>query len=329
MNGLVKFGVCMFPTQFIFPETETSESVRAVFGAAQLAEKCGLDSYWVIDHLLTATGRYRNPVLEPLTLLTALSARTQRIRLGTSILILPLRDPVVTAKQLATMDVLSGGRIIVGAAAGWAKEEFDASGIPFESRGKRFDEQLTVIKKLWTEDDVTFTGDHFSLSKVTVDPKPVQRPHMPIWIGAENVAINAPFRRVAQFGDGWLGVTSPRHYGEGLSKIATFAGTFGRDPSTIEHANFTYTMVDEDSETARRKGLQALAKIHSEPIMENVQKLLVAGSPSEVADKIENQIRAGVRYIILNLVTSDPDVIALVAEKVIPNVDIDVAVKAG
>ncbi len=329
MNSSVRFGVCLFPTQFISPETDPLESARAIFGAAQLAETCGLDSYWVIDHLLTAADRYRHPVFEPLTLLTALAARTGRIRLGTSILILPLRVPVLTAKQLATMDALSGGRIIVGAAAGWAKEEFDASGIPFEARGKRFDEQLAVMKKLWTEDDVTFTGDYFSFSNVTIDPKPWQKPHIPLWIGAENVAINAPFRRIARFGDGWLGVTSPRHYVEGLSKIATFARSVGRDPSTIEHANFTYTMVDDDGEAARRKGLQTLAGIHSEPIMQNVQKLLVAGSPSEVVKKIENQIRAGVRYVILNLVTSDPDVITLVAEKVIPNIDVDIAVQSG
>jgi len=289
-----------------------------------MAEDCRLDSYWVIDHILTAADRYRYPVLEPLSTLAALAASTKRIRLGTSILILPLRDPLLTAKQLATMDVISGGRITTGVAAGWAREEYDASGIPFETRGRRFNEQLRIIKALWTGDEVSFKGEFFSFSDITIDPKPLQKPHIPLWIGAEDVTLNGPFERIARFGDGWIGVTSPKHYAEGLDKIAHFARKIGRDPSTMEMANFTYTMVDKDRESARRKGLRALAEVHSTPIMPNVEKLLVAGSPEEVAKKIENQIRAGVRYVIFNVVTRDESLISTIADDVIPKISLDV-----
>ena len=317
----VRFGVCLFPLQFISPKSDLQTQTEKIIEAARLSEECHLDSYWVIDHLLTALDRYRLPVLEPLILLSVLSARTTSIRMGTSILIMPLRNPILLAKELATLDVLSSGRLTLGAAAGWCKEEFDVCGIPFHKRGKMFDEQLAILKRLWAEDNLTYKGNFFSFSNVTIEPKPVQKPGLPIWVGAEDLTLEAPLKRIVTLGDGWLGVTSPRHYKEGLGRIDELAHKVGRDPESLETANFTYTMVDSNSDVARQKAREVLDQVHSQPVMQRVERLLIAGTPEEVASKIQNQINAGVRYVILNLLSNDPQIIPYVSEKVLPKID--------
>jgi probable F420-dependent oxidoreductase len=317
----VKFGICLFPLQFITSEKDIQSRLENITKSVQLAEASGFDSYWVIDHLLTAQDRYKLPVFEPLTLLSFLLARTTKIRLGTSILIMPLRDPLLLAKVLATLDAFSGGRVTLGAAAGWCKEEFDASGISFTDRGKIFNEQLAIVKRLWTEDNVSFRGDFFSFSNVTINPKPIQKPHIPIWIGAENIDLNAPLRRIASFGDGWLGVTSPRHYARGLEKISKLAISMGRDPSEIQRVNFTYVMTDENSRVAKEKAKKVVQMVHSPRIMPNVERLLVVGNPVEVAGKIKNQIKAGVQYVILNVLSEDPNMISFFSDQVLPLID--------
>lgn len=316
----VKFGICLFPFQFIDHGSDLRRKFESISRSVRLAEENGFDSYWVIDHLLTAQDRYRLPVVEPLTLIASLLARTSIIRIGTSILIVPLRDPILLAKELASLDSISGGRVILGAAAGWCKEEFDACGISFSDRGKIFNEQIVILKRLWTENNVSFNGEFFSFSNVTIDPRPAQKPHIPIWVGAENLVLDAPLRRVATLSDGWIGVTSPRHYEEGLQKISRLARNAGRDPSKLQRANFTYIMVDEDSAVAREKAEKVMRKVHSPTIMPNIEKLLVAGNPEEVARKIRNQIKAGVRYVILNILSDDPKIIPLISQEILPKV---------
>jgi probable F420-dependent oxidoreductase len=170
---------------------------------ARGAEAMGFDSIWVTDHLLvprTFDIIYRDNMLEPIALLSHLAAVTQRVRVGTSVIILPYRHPIMVAKMLATIDQLSGGRLIFGAAVGWMEEEFHALGQPYAERGVMSDEHLRLIRALWTSEGVSFAGKYTHFTDMQASPRPVQQPHPPIWIGGNSRRAQ---RRVAELGDGW------------------------------------------------------------------------------------------------------------------------------
>jgi probable F420-dependent oxidoreductase len=181
-------------------------------GAA--AEDRGFHSLWFpehivlfdeIDSLSPFTGRRAlaagtSPMLDPLTCVTFVAASTQRIRLGTGICVLPLRDPVFLAKEAATIDVLSGGRLDLGVGVGWVKEEFDVIGVPFDQRGSITDRNLAVMETLWTDDVSHYEDEKYRLPPCHQYPKPVQRPHVPVHIGGTSTAA---LRRVARYAQGW------------------------------------------------------------------------------------------------------------------------------
>jgi probable F420-dependent oxidoreductase len=179
-------------------------------------EERGFESIWVAEHVVlfddydsrypySPDGRFPGGgdtgLLEPLTALTYLAAVTDRVRLGTGICLVPQRNPVYTAKQVADLDLLSGGRVDFGIGIGWLREEFDALNVPFAQRGRRTDEYLQVITSLWTEETSSFAGDLYDLPPCRLYPKPVQIPHPPIHVGGES---DAAMRRAARFGQGWF-----------------------------------------------------------------------------------------------------------------------------
>ena len=171
------------------------------------AEEMGFDSVWVTDHIIVphvipdrGDIVYRHDMLEPLALLTHLGAVTKRVNIGTSVIILPYRNPVIMAKAIATADVLSAGRVIFGAAVGWMEGEFQALNAPFADRGKVSDEYLKLLKELWTSPTPTFQGEYFQIDQVSFSPMPVQQPHPPIWIGGRS---RRAVRRAVALGDFW------------------------------------------------------------------------------------------------------------------------------
>lgn len=185
------------------PHFRQVASVEALQRVAKEAEDMGYDSLWVTDHILLPKQyheRFGVEMLEMVPVLGYLAAVTRRVRLGTSVIILAHRNPIFMAKALATVDVLSGGRLIVGAAAGWCKEEFEFLGIPFEQRGDISDETLRIFKVLWTEDDPQFEGKFWRFSNTRAEPKPIQKPHPPIWVGGNS---RRALRRAVELGDGW------------------------------------------------------------------------------------------------------------------------------
>ena len=178
--------------------------------------------------------------MEQLTVLSFLAGQTQRIKLVTSVLIVPHRNPLVAAKALSTLDVLSKGRLVVGVGAGWMREEFEALELPpFEERGAVTDEYIRAYKELWTSDNPTFEGKYCRFSDITFLPKPVQQPHPPIWVGGES---RAAIRRAGQQGDAWYPISSnpqfpleePEQLAVGMRRLATQAERAGREPSEVE-----------------------------------------------------------------------------------------------
>jgi len=182
-------------------------SVREAETLALRAEDLGLDGVFVPDHILAppATTQHYGPNWpDPFSLLAFIAGRTQRIRVGASVIVLPYRNPLVTAKAAATVDQASGGRFIFGIGVGWDEEEFRNLGLPFRQRGAQTDEYLRVIKAAWSADQPSFAGKFMNFSGATFAPRPAQTPHPPIWVGGLPGAISSPaLRRVASLGDAW------------------------------------------------------------------------------------------------------------------------------
>ena len=176
---------------------------EAIVETACKAEELGFDALFVNDHVIVDDSPRNSPwrnVYDPLMVLAYVAARTSRIRLGTSVLIMPYRNPIVTAKMLATLDQMSGGRAIAGVGAGWNEAEYDALGVPYRERGARTTEYLRLWQACWEPGPTTFHGRFFSFDNMHVNPKPVQQPHVPLWIGGSS---HASLRRAARFAQVW------------------------------------------------------------------------------------------------------------------------------
>lgn len=229
------------------PQVGRNATREGVLAMARRAEELGFDSLWVSDHVViprqiggqypgSAAGGPAFPAppdwnfLEAISTLLFAAACTQRVLLGLSVLVVPQRNPVLTAKMLATLDVLSGGRLIFGAGIGWLPEEFDALGVPFAERGARTEEYLRLIKTLWTEEHPSFRGRFYSLDDVGFHPKPLRKPHPPIWMGGW---AEAALRRVARLADGWHAGGPPELLDERHQLLRRLAVEVGRDPDDI------------------------------------------------------------------------------------------------
>lgn len=187
------------------PQAGPAASGEAMTRAARLAEELGYADVWVSDHLVVPSGAQYPPsayVYEPLTALAWVAAATKRVGLGTTVLVLPMRNPIHVAKSIATIDLMSGGRFILGTAAGWLKAEFNAIGVPFDERGLRTDEAIEIIRHVWTNDHMTidFPIHGIHMESIRAQPQPTRR--IPIWIGGH---ADIALRRAITVGDGWHG----------------------------------------------------------------------------------------------------------------------------
>jgi probable F420-dependent oxidoreductase len=272
---------------------------EALTTLARRAEALDYDSVFVTDRLLipaaettaypySPTGAFPlgpdEPWLEPLTAVTYLAAVTARIRIGTSVLVIPYRNPVVTAKALATADHLSGGRIILGAGIGWWREEFAALGVPFEDRAARTVEALRLMKEIWTQPRVRFEGRFGRVAEAGgTGPRPVQQPHIPIWIGGHGPAA---LRRVVEVADGWhpLGLRPPvaLHPAEmaaAVRQLRDLATAAGRDPLALTVA------------------FKAPVRFDPAPPRERPP---LAGSDDQIAEDLSAYVAAGVDHFVLD-----------------------------
>jgi probable F420-dependent oxidoreductase len=264
-------------TQFGFalPQVGRIASRDNVLAVARRAEELGFDSLWVSDHVVTPrnlsskypyspTGDYPVPpdadFLEPLTLLAFAAAATERIRLGTTVIVLPMRNPVLHAKIASTIHHLSGGRLILGVGAGWMREEFEALNADFERRGKAMDEYLKIVRGLWEDENFSFQGETYGVHDLGFAPRP-EKGSLPIWIGGHH---KAALRRVATLGDGWHAVgVALDEIPEKWSRVIKMANENGRDPSQIELSVRTGFRAGDAGRTVERmKELQALGVTH-------------------------------------------------------------------
>lgn len=238
----------------IVPINVGIDSPQRVIEIARRAEESGFESVWTFEHVMVPeqySSRYpyhgsgkmggtaETPFLDPLITLAHVAAATTTLRLGTGINILPQTNPLLLAKQAATLDVLSGGRLSLGLGIGWLREEFAAMGAPFERRGARFDEYVAAMKKVWTGDLVEHAGEFVQWSGFKSYPLPAQRPHMPIIIGGTS---DRALLRVVEHGDGWFAPNKDAaELAPMLQRLRALARQHGRDPASIEiTAMWTY-----------------------------------------------------------------------------------------
>jgi probable F420-dependent oxidoreductase len=222
------------PTIGLFLHNVAVQSDPAVAArVARHAEDLGYDSLWAGEHVVVPRPRVApspmepdEPILDPLVLLAHLAAHTSRVRLGTGVIVLPQRNPLVLAKQLASLDVVSGGRLVVGVGAGYLEPELTAIGVPMAERGARTDEYLAAMRALWTSDAPAYTGTHVRFAGVDAHPRPVQCP-LPVVIGGRAAAAH---RRAARDADGWYGyLHSPESTADHVAALRTAAADAGRD----------------------------------------------------------------------------------------------------
>jgi probable F420-dependent oxidoreductase len=230
---------------FALPQIGSLTGPEAVVMVAKRAEELGFDSLWVLDRILWPVNprapypigdgslpvQYKN-VLDPVETLTYAAAHTSRITLATGVLNIPWYNPVLLARRLTTLDILSGGRLRAGFGIGWSPDEYEAAGATWQDRGKRADEAIEILKKIWTTDPVEFQGKHYRIAKSFIGPKPVQKPHPPIYMAAFTPSA---LKRVAAAADAWLPVGIPlSDLGAMFDGIKNMAREAGRDPSALE-----------------------------------------------------------------------------------------------
>ena len=297
------------------------------------AEDLGFDCAVSIDHLLLTPPAYACTWLEPVALLSALAGVTRTIKLGTMVLVLPLRNPAAFAKEWATLDLLSGGRSILGVGVGWHEQEFELMGVPHRERGRRMDEMLEAVTALWAGDDVTYEGRFYTFRNLTIDPKPLQKPHPPIWIGggtqpsekiyAQSVPnIDPVLRRIAKYARTWVPHSSatPDMVRSDWDKIQRFMAEYGRKPGDMGrvYSNFVYIL----DKGERPEVAMPHFRVYSGMDLPYWREYYLLGEAEEVAEKIRARIAVlgGVDHVVLNPLHWGADQLERLASDVLPRV---------
>lgn len=298
----------------------TAENITRV---AEEAEKLGFDSVWVHDHILWGTEQHQTHLsagsaealseaqrpnfYESITTLSYIAGKTSKVKLGVAVLVLPLRNPLVAAKQLANVDVLSGGRLIVGVAPGAPKitvHEFDAVGVDYEKRGKITDEYIAVLKKLWTVNLPSYSGEFVNFKDAQMFPKPSRRGLKILVGGGERGISPRALRRVVDLGDGWIpAYLTPEEIQVGVVKIEEGFRSRGRSLEDITIVHEMFTAIEKSEDAAKSSASMSLST-NFVSVEEGLKRSLV-GSPAGIKSKLERYSFAGVDVTELKFVYSD------------------------
>ena len=280
-------------------------------GAAVRAEQLGYDSVWVSDHVVVPDANVVNfgeTIFDPLVTLAVIAGATSRVRLGTTVLIVPYRNAVVTAKMISSLDALSGGRVEFGIGAGWVAAESAMLGVPFAERGAMTDEYLEAMQELWTKQAPSFSGKYTQFSGLKFEPKPAQKPHPPIWVGGHS---KAALRRTVQFGAAWHPINrSPDELRAGRTELARLCQARGRAvPPALTLRNDVRVFG-----SAQGPGEAAPKSTHGGRV--------IAGEPARLVEQISELADCGVEHLVLEFLASDgrelDEQMAAFAERVRP-----------
>jgi probable F420-dependent oxidoreductase len=284
---------------------------------AERAERWGFHTFWVTDHALT-------PRLDPLVLLAAVSQRTRRLRLGTGVLAVPYRSPYLTAKAAASVDVLSGGRCTLGLGIGDLFHEFAALELDRRVRGRLADERLEIIRRLLTEDRVSFAGRFHRVTDLRLLPRPVQQPHSPRWLGGHWAGgfVEPVLRRVARFADVFFPTWTPvEGYRAAQAEIRRHAQAQGRDPDTIGWGVQIWTYVGDSTAQGRRMGSRAMQERFGIAQVDFAQSTAL-GAAADCIATLERYVALGITEFNLSAVCPAPEMAAQygrIAEEILPH----------
>lgn len=329
-SNVKRFGV--FLPSFVWAD-DGPDRARGILDFAQEVEDIGFDSIFITDHLLSAKQFYSVSFLEPLTTLSLVAGVTERVKLGTSVLVMPIREPVLLAKQLATMQFLSNNRIVLGAGIGWYPPEYPATGVHKSERGARTDEILGIIVPLLEGQTVSYRGKFYSIEEILIEPRSARRPD--VWIGGGSQLadpgspdlprfVEAVKRRILR-ADGWVPrpTCPPEDIARDWDELKAFLKEHDRDPAelVVAHENFYHFVGTEDGARARREQHQAMLRVMSEARgPDYLERVYLFGTPDEVVESLQARIDAGVQRFMLHTMTPDPAQLEQWATHVIPHV---------
>jgi probable F420-dependent oxidoreductase len=289
------------------PQTDEHRATKEnIIRHATEAENVGFDSLWVLERLIwpmeplnpypgTSDGKFPADwqyIFEPLETLTYVAANTNKIALGTSVIDMLFQNPIILARRFATLDVLSKGRAIAGLGIGWSKDEYQASNIPFIDRGKRADEYIQILKKIWTDDVVEFKGQFYNIPASKIGPKPIQKPNIPIYLGGYS---QRTFARIANYANGWICViqNSLDQIKSYMYKLRNECYKAKRDPKDVHIAAILYPDVIEYRYNADDKE-------SNEKEVKSKQRQLLSGTIDQIGKDLQEIKEIGVDHVILN-----------------------------
>ena len=294
------------------PQTFPGRSIDPRFIRAHLAraEALGFHSAWVVEQILGSI-----PSVEPVALLTYAAAVTERMKLGAAVLLTALRSPVHLPKSLATLDHLSQGRLIIGVGLGGNAAVYPAFGLSADRRAARFAEGIRVMKRLWTEPRTTFAGEFYTLTNASMEPKPVQTPHPPIWFGAHHPDA---LRRTALLGDGFMGAgsLSTAKFAEEVTMLRSLLREVGRDPEAFPIGKRVYIAIDPDRARAGKRLAEWFSAFYGRPQM--AEEVSVWGPPEECVERLREVMAAGARLLLLNPVFDEMEHLEQFASVIAP-----------
>jgi probable F420-dependent oxidoreductase len=265
--------------------------MHTVYAVAQRADALGFQDLWVTENTLDHVTSF-----DPVGVLTYAAAVTKRIRLGASVIVLPIHSPMTVAHQWATLDRISNGRAIMGVGIG-GKHHYRQFAVPMEGRILRFREEMEVIKALWTQDKVTYHGQFYQLDDATMMLKPVQKPHPPIWMG---VGHPDALRRAAKLADGWMGSggSSIAEFGRSVPLLRDALQEAGRDPGAFPISKRIFMMVDDKPEVARAELHRWFTEVYHNP--QGTDASGIHGTPEQVKERLEEIVAMGANHLLLN-----------------------------